>query len=178
MYDVPSRRFLFEIRAPASDDPFVPWPFTRATELVVALRDKVADRLQAALPDATRTIERVLIGRNATEADKAARVRILPLPSIGHVHADRAVRRVLVEVPPNCPLRADDVAWTFSGLEAIDPATEEILWNLVRTEDFGMLNHYGIDASDQEDFRVWRTITPAALPVMADGTRNPLAPSG
>lgn len=77
-------------------------------------------------------IERALSGREATEADKATRrVRILPLHSIGHSHADCPFRRLLVEIPPNCPLRADDRAWAFSGL----PITGEISGNLVRTDE-------------------------------------------
>ena len=168
-YATPSHRFLFEIRAATFDEPFVPWPSKRATELVLNLRDKAAGRLKEALPNASGTIDRVLIGRNATEADKAVRVRILPLPSIGHNHADRAVRRVLVDVPPNCPLRADDLAWSFSGLTETNPTTGGMLWNLVRTGERGMLEHYGIDANEQRGFRVWRTVTPVALPVMRTG---------
>ena len=168
-YDTPPRHFLFELRAATKDAPFVPWPSAQAAELVVALRDKAAERLKEALPGEAGKIDRVLIGREATEADKAARVRILPLPSIGHIHADHAIRRALVVVPPNCPLRADDMAWAFSGLDETDPATGEIPWNLVRTEERRMLGYYGVDDSEQNAFRVWRTITPAALPVMRTG---------
>ncbi len=170
-YATPSHRFLFEIRAALSES-FAPWSSERVAELVLNVRDKVVSRLKKALPSASGTIDRVLIGRNATEADKAARVRILPLPSIGHAHADRAVRRVLVDVPPNCPLRADDIAWAFSGLEDIDPATGASLWNLVRTGERGMLEHYGIDANEQVGFRVWRTVTPVALPVLRTGRKT------
>ena len=49
------------------------------------------------------------------------------------------------------------------------PATGEILWNLVRAAEHGMLDHYGVGDSKQNAFRVWRTITPAALPVMRMG---------
>lgn len=171
-YDTPPQQVLLEIRAPTQDESFVSWPHTRAAKLVLTLRDKAAGRLKEALPGEAGTIDRVLIGREATEADKATRVRILPLPSIGHSHADRAVRRVLVEVPPNCPLRADDVAWAFSGLEEIDLDTGEILWNLVRAAEWGMLAHYGVRNSQQNAFHVWRTITPAALPVMPTGRRT------
>ncbi len=165
-YDSPSHRFLFEVRAATFDESFVPWPCERVTELVLNLRDKATRRLKEALPDTTGMIDRVLIGRNATEADKSVRVRIVPLPSIGHNHTDRAVRRVLVDVPPNCPLRVADLAWAFSGLTQTNPTTGEILWNLVRTEERGMLEHYGIDGEEQWSFRVWRTVTPVALPAM------------
>ena len=123
-YDAPTQRFLYEMRAATPDESFTPWPFTKVAKLVVTLRDKAANRLKETLPkEETEKIDRVLICRGATEADKAARVRIVPLPSIGHVHADRGIRRVLVEIPPNCPLPADDVAWAFSGLAEVDVAT-------------------------------------------------------
>ncbi len=166
-YDTPSQYVLFEIRT--ATESFVPWPSAATAALVVHLRDKAAGRLKNALLGEARKIDRVLIGREATEADKTARVRIVPLPSIGHSHADRAIRRVLIEIPPNCPLRADDVAWAFSGLEESDPETGEMRWNLVRTGERGMLDHYGAGDSEQNDFRVWRTVTPAALPVMRTG---------
>ncbi len=173
-YATPPHHFLFEIRTATSDESFVPWPSERVTELVLKVRDKAASRLKEALPEETAkkeagTVDRVLIGRNATEADKAVRVRILPLPSIGHNHADRAIRRILVEISPNCPLRADDIAWAFSGLVETNPTTGEILWNLVRTGERGMLDHYGIDDNERQGFRVWRTVTPAALPVTRTG---------
>ena len=167
-YDTPPHRFLFEIRA-ATSESFAPWPSERVTGLVLNVRDKAVSRLKEALPEAAGTIDRVLVGRNATEADKAARVRILPLPSIGHTHADRAIRRVLIDVPPNYPLRTDDMAWAFSGLSETDPATGKILWNLIRSEERGMLEHYGIDGKEQQGFRVWRTVTPVALPVLRTG---------
>ena len=169
-YATPSRRFLFEMRS-ATSEAFMPWPPERVTELVLNCRDKAVSRLKEALPNVAGTIDRVLIGRNATEADKATRARILPLPSIGHAHADRAIRRVLVEVPPNCPLRADDIGWAFSGLTQTHPTTEEILWNLIRSEERGMLEHYGIGGEEQQGFRVWRTATPVALPVLRTGRR-------
>jgi hypothetical protein len=48
------------------------------------------------LPDRAWEVDRIFIGRDATEADKAERVRIVPLPSIGHEHADHAIRRVVL----------------------------------------------------------------------------------
>lgn len=163
-YDTPSKRFLFELRTAMHDESFSPWPLDKTVALVVVLRDKAASRLKEALPAEAGKIARVLIGKEATEADKAIRARILPLLSIGHFHADGAIRRVLVEIPPNCPLRSDDLAWAFSGLSEIDTETGEILWNLVQSNEYGMLKHYGIDANNQLGCRIWRTITPAALP--------------
>ncbi|MCY4360682.1 MAG: type I-U CRISPR-associated protein Csb2 [Gammaproteobacteria bacterium] len=165
MYDTPSQYFLYEMRAATLHEPFVTWPSTKTEKLVKWLRDKATERLKETLSGKIGQIERILIGRGATEADKTARLRVVPLPSIGHNHADQAIRRVLVEVPPNCPLRADDIAWAFSGIGYFDPTTGEILWNLVRSEEVEMLRHYGINNDGQDEFRTWRTITPAALPI-------------
>lgn len=169
-YDCASRHFLFEIRS-AHDDRFAPWPGERATRLVERLRDAVYEKLKNASPSSAELCERLIIGRKANEADKAQRIRIVPLPSIGHEHVDRAIRRVLVEVPPNCPLPADDIAWAFSGLEvepgAVDQETGEIigLTRLVRTADTGMAEHYGIGLDCGE--RLWRSVTPVVLPELA-----------
>src|SRR5262249_8810061 len=91
-----------------------------------------------------------------------ARVRIVPLPSIGHPHADRGIRRVLVEIPAGCPLRADDAHWAFSGLELVAPeikATEPLIFT--PSDDESMCVHYGIG---DRSYRKWRTVTPVALP--------------
>jgi CRISPR-associated protein Csb2 len=90
-------------------------------------------------------------------------VKIVPLPSIAHPHADRAIRRVLVEVPAICPLRADDVNWAFSGLEPVDADTGEMLAVVTPSAGTGTFTgHYGADEDTR--FRVWRTVTAAALP--------------
>ena len=166
-YDSPPQRPLFDLREPASVAPFVSWPQTRTAALVAKLRDAAAARLKKALPENAALIERVLVGRGATEVDKATRVRILPLPSIGHAHADHAIRRVLVEIPPNCPIPADDVAWSFSGLDlGINYQTGEVLHEsqplLMPADDRAMLHHYGIE--EPTEARLWRTVTPSALP--------------
>lgn len=172
-YDSPPQRFLFELREASADSPFAPWPLVQAFQLVENLRDQAAKRLTQAIPQNAAVIERVFVGRGATEADKAERIRIIPLPSTGFHHVSRAIRRVLVEVPPNCPLPADDVTWAFSGLavsERIDQGTGEVQeTRLVLAADNSMLRHYGIGIG--EKFCFWRTVTPAALPEKAGRRR-------
>jgi CRISPR-associated protein Csb2 len=161
-YDCPPVRFLFEIR---NESAFAPWPLRRATALVERLRDQAGARLQEALPQRAGEIERLLIGRGAAAADIVRRPRILPLPSIGSIHADEAIRRVLVEVPPDCPIHPDDLGWAFSGLPTdIDGSTGEILSNtrLVPADEDGMLRHFGL--APARPARCWRTVTPVVLP--------------
>src|SRR5262249_47384108 len=123
-YDSPPTRQVFELCSGTNEAGLIAWPLSQIGNLVVVIRDAVVVKLKSALSDQEPQIEKCLVGRKADGNDdvpKGARVRILPLPSIGHIHADHAIRRVLVEVPAGCFLRSDDVFWAFSGLELIDP---------------------------------------------------------
>lgn len=171
-YDSPPQRFLFDLRRINEGMDLDLWPLTRASSFVERLRDGAAERLQKALPsDKAIYIERALIGRGAREADKASRIRILPIPSIGSPHVMLSMRRVLVEVPGNCPLPADAVRQSFSGLqvaEHIDPQSGEVIEvRLVAAEGQEMLRHYGISQEHAAGRRRWRTVTPVALPERA-----------
>lgn len=164
-YDSPPSRQVYELRAPTGDAPFAPWPLVRVSALVVQVRDEAVERLKRALPARTAEIERVLVGRrpDGTNGGRPEdRVRIIPLPSIGHAHADREIRRVLVEVPATCSLPAGDVHWAFSGIDLADRDTGEWLAVLTRAGDEGFLRHYGV--GDDAAHGTWRTVTPAALP--------------
>jgi CRISPR-associated protein Csb2 len=168
-YDGPPRRYLFVLRETTGDAAFAPWSLTKVSNLVERLRDRAAQKLKDKLPEKVAMIDAVFIGRNAKESDKAARIRIVPLPSIGSPRVVRSIRRLLVEVPPNCPLSAEDVAWAFSDLLVSDrvcPETGEVIseTSLAPTDDLRMLRHYAIDLGKREDHRIWRTVTPAAFP--------------
>ncbi|NWG54041.1 MAG: type I-U CRISPR-associated protein Cas5/Cas6 [Hydrogenophilaceae bacterium] len=161
-YDSPPTRLLFDLIGAQT-----PVPLRNIAAFATELRDAAVAKLSDKLKSKAGEIERCLIGRGADDADKPRRVRIVPLPSIGHPKASPAIRRVLVEIPPACPLRADDVAWAFSGLELIpariNEETGEIDEQLTLTSaaDRRMLRHYGIERTAPS--RLWRTITPAAL---------------
>jgi len=185
-YDTRATEFLFDLRDTAKPgSPLASWPLAGAADLVQQLRGLVdedgtpqsgaAKRLWDALRERQPDIAKILIGRNASDADKRIRVRIVPIPSIGHHHVNRDIRRVLVEVPPTCPLRADDIAWSFSGLQVkpvkFDQTTGEVSSSiqLVPSADRSMLRHYGFDAAIGG--RTWRTVTPIAVPEFAGRRR-------
>ncbi|WP_058867773.1 type I-U CRISPR-associated protein Csb2 [Chloracidobacterium thermophilum] len=157
-YNSPLSRQLYELRAPTPEASFAPWPLTRVVDLVTKLRDGAVERLKTALQGKEADIRRALVGRKpdgTNDISPEHRVRIIPLPSIGHFYADRQIRRVVVEVPPTCPLRADDVHWAFSGLDVVNAV-------LTPSGAGEFLRHYGF--GDDGRYRVWRTVTPAALP--------------
>lgn len=156
-YDCPPARYVFALRAGTD---FRPWPLARVVEFVEAVRDGAAARLRQGGVDEAR-IERVVIGRGAGPADIATRPRLVPLPSIGSAHADQAIRRILLEVPPDCPIPAEDLAWALSGLP-LGPDDAPDAPRLVPADDVDrMVDHYQPAAGA----RLWRSITPVALPV-------------
>ncbi|HTV36458.1 MAG TPA: type I-U CRISPR-associated protein Csb2 [Xanthobacteraceae bacterium] len=170
-YNSPSTFLLFDIK---NADVFVP----QSVEQVVALTEKVRDLAVARLkgsawrrddPQREACIERIFIGQGAKETDKTRRIRITPLPSIGHAQTERSIRRVLVTVPPDCPIAIADIAWVFSGLALdVNPETGELRDEaalLVVADNDTMLGHYGV--GPDRTYRLWRTVTPAALPERA-----------
>jgi len=165
-YNCPPDRRLLEL-GPADDwRRFQPWPLTGAAELATTVRDAAARRLEAAGVELAH-VERYFVGLGSNGADKDRRVRIIPLPSVGHAQADPSIRRVLVERPPNCPIpaRALDLSLSNLDLSPHDSETGEIYSPaspiLAPSEDDKMLDHYGVDRRS----RVWQSVTPAALPV-------------
>ncbi len=160
----PSQQWrLFDLRANCEGSPFRSWPQEQAVLLVEQVRDKAAERLSYALPDQADVIERVLTGRNATQTDKVRRVRLIPLPSIGHEKTNRSIRRLLVMLPPDCPLRFGDIEWAISGLALGDEGARGTV--LLSAEDLSMLRYYALESGDSH--RLWRSVTPVVLPQSA-----------
>lgn len=156
-------RVLFDMRNPLEDGKFKPWRQEFTAALVRRIRDLVIGRLEDALPEDRKIdIEKALLGRpvNGRAIPPEQRVRIIPLPSIGHEHADRDIRRILVDIPADCPVNLEDICWAFSGLSVIAEETGEEFAMLVAAEDTSMLDHYGYDNGSS---RRWRTVTPMVL---------------
>lgn len=155
-YDAPVRRLHFELRT--AEGGFAPQALATAAPLLTGLRDAAAQRLQDAVPENAESFERLIVGRGAGPRDLAQRVRLVPVPSIGTEHTDPSIRRIMVEVPADCPIQIDDIKWAFAGLPACDPQTGES-WNghLVSTEDDRMAQRFARPA------REFRSITPVAL---------------
>ncbi len=155
-------RVLYELRRPEATNEFVLWRLEDAAELVKRLRDEAMHKLGGVFPERKADIENALLGRpvegRAIPANQ--RVRIVPLPSIGHEHVDGQIRRVMVEIPAACPVAPQDVGWAFSGLELTSTKTGEVFAMLVSAKNTDMLRHYGMQ---NKAFYRWRTVTPVAL---------------
>ncbi len=163
-YESPPAHHVFELRSPTDSERRVAWPLEGASPLVVLAREAACARLKTAMSGRDVEIDHYLVGRKpgeSTTVPAESRVRIIPIPSIGMHYADRAIRRLLIEVPATCPLRSEDVRWAFSGVELFDPETGEVTNVLLSpSADDDMLRHYGVGAGA----RVFRSVTPVALP--------------
>ncbi len=156
-------RLFFEIR-PADDlSRFAPVAQEDTALLAEAVREEAARRLSGAAEKYVSLAERFVIGRGAGADDAGRRVRIIPLPTIGHPQASPAIRRVAVEVPPECPIAAQDVAWACAGISLSNApgyGSVSVRPVLVRAEADSMAWIYGCD----RPFLRWRSVTPVALP--------------
>ena len=170
-YDCPPSRRIFELRDLDMPEKFGPWSLDKVYSLTIIIRDNAVQRLVNALPSYQDHIDRWLIGRrpdgsNGGSSDQ--RIRLIPLPSIGHEHSDYKIRRLLVEVPAGCPLRTDDVFWAFSGLR-FDVAGSGAILTLSSDDD--MAQRYLAKAGATS----WQSVTPVALPESA--ARRRIEPS-
>ena len=154
-YQAPPRRLHFELR---DESAFAPRPLRLAAPLVAGLRDAAASKLQTALPAQAAMFEKLIVGRGAGPRDLDLRIRMTPLPSIGAAHTDLSIRRVMIDIPAQCPIRVEDLRWAFAGLAPCDPETGEV-WpgRLVSTEDSRMADRFSRDG------RIFRSVTAVAL---------------
>ena len=156
-YNAPPDRLVFSLREGDARAGFAPRRLSEAAALVAEVRDQAAKRLCDAAPARADDVVRYLVGRDATDVDKAARVRIVPIPSIGHPHADMMIRRLAVYVPQSCPLRADDLAWAFAQVAWTDPDGVVVSELQRADDDDAMAKRY------ETVGRRWRSVTPLAL---------------
>ena len=155
-YDSPPRYLHFEIRT--SKGSFAPQPLSAAASLLTGLRDRAAWRLREKLPERGAEFERLVVGRGAGPMDLARRVRLMPVPSIGHLESDLLIRRLTIKVPAACPIGAEDLEWAFAGLRPLDANTGEALPGILQSKgDSDMADRFLGSAL------AFRSVTPVAL---------------
>ena len=156
-YCAQPHRFVFEIRNSVPPFAFASQALRTTADFVQEVRNKAAQRLHDTIPDTKDEVDRYLIGRGASASDKGARVRIVPIPSVGNKHADMAIRRVVVYAPQSCPLTAGDIAWAF---------TQVAWWDVdgVIQKELQPVNDCVMARRFERCSRRWRSVTPLALP--------------
>ena len=164
-YNAKPQRFVFDLRNVNEGDAFSAKHLRSTAQLVQQLRDKAAGDLVEAMPEQRQHVERYLVGRGANEQDKANRVQIVPIPSVGHEHADMMIRRVSVYVPQSCPISHEDLSWAFSQVVWFDN-NGVITAELERTDETRMADRF------ETSTRHWQSVTPLALSVSGRGPRE------
>ena len=167
-YEQAPFRRLYVLESPDRPGRMVTWPLERVVTLIEKVREGVIARLlRAADPGQIPSVamRQALRGARPGEprlVDALDRVRFVPMPSFGHVHADREIRRLLVEVPTRCPLPADDVFWAIGALQ-VDERDKEPLAVLRPADETTdkHLRHYGVHGHASPH---WRSVTPLVLP--------------
>ncbi len=155
-YDAPPRRLSFELRN--EDGGFAPQPLASAAPLVSGLLAAATRRFQDALPRRAGEYERLIRGRGAGPEDLAQRVRLVPIPSVGSPHVDRAIRRVVLEIPAECPIRIDDLEWAFAGTGHDDLGAGYVgSSRLVSSADTRMAERFAVPGE------TFRSVTPVVL---------------
>jgi CRISPR-associated protein Csb2 len=88
--------------------------------------------------------------------------------SIGSRFTDPSIRRVVVEMPADCPIPAEDMRWALAGQRVpevglLNPTSGEVRGaQLLEAIGGEMLWQYGLRGASA---RRWQTVTPAVLPV-------------
>lgn len=163
-YNAPDQKLVFGIYKFHTLQQFESHSLASASTLITEVRDRAARRLTEASTRMTETkpsyaedVERYLIGHGAGAEDKSARVRIAPIPSIGHRHVDMMIRRIAVYVPQSCPLSAADLSWAFEQANWVDD--DGVIKSELRNIDGDrMVKRY------EQSRRHWWSVTPLALP--------------
>lgn len=156
---------LFELRRDDADNSPHSAPLESIANLTSTIRDTAWEKLNNAMPEIVADLDRCLLGKNPDSSHSGTsrgRISILPLPSIGHQHADMLIRRVAVSISPNSPIPSVDLRWAFSNLKLTHGDAPVIL---MPASESAMFGHYQCEA------KVWRTITPMALPETAGRRR-------
>jgi CRISPR-associated protein Csb2 len=165
---------VFALRTPTNEND-APRPIAPEATAVLAhaIRLSLAERLVKAVRErperAPRTspeeIERLVIGHGASAADTLHRLRVSPLPSIGHDHSDGLLRRALVSVPAGFPLLPESIRRALDNREIhieLSPSRALDVRLAPVADDDGrekaMLDRFLAKA------RVWRTVSPVLLP--------------
>ncbi len=131
-------------------------PAVRCVSVVEEIRDQAEGRLVGTGVERLANQARRYLSGRLRGASPLERVQLLPLPSIGHEHVDGAIRRVLVRVPPTCPVDGGDLHWAIQQC-SLDGAA------VVAAADTSMLRHYGLERGQ----RRWTSVTPVVLPDVA-----------
>lgn len=153
---------VFELRR--DNDSFFTYPQRRLVHIAGMARHMAKRVMQVAPPADVdgRWIERYVVGHQQDDAAEHRQFSYLPLPSIGHPHADQAVRRLMIAAPIGDDAWLEHLARRLEGQQLIPERGDEFgdagPPTLIRIRHDKVAIRYTAAANR------WASVTPVILP--------------
>lgn len=166
----PRLHVVFELRKGSGD--FLAYAQKKLIHLAGMTRHLAGRAMsQSPPPDAPKDwVERYVMGHREAGDKNHRQLSYVPLPSIGHQHADQSLRRVLISAPPGDERWLEHLVRRITGTQLIPERGTEFDENepptLVRIRSDRVLAHY-IRPSNR-----WTSVTPVILPGHDDRKRT------
>jgi CRISPR-associated protein Csb2 len=151
---------VFQLRK--DDGSFFSYPEKKLIHIAGMIRHLAVKILERSLPPDVETdwLETYVAGHAPNGAVRHRRFSYLPLPSIGHVHADQSVRRVMIVAPMGDDHLLKHLAIRLSG-QQLEPTEETAM------ESPPVLHRVFADSIASQYVRpstTWTSVTPVILP--------------
>ena len=162
-----------------ADDDAYRYPHDKLIHIAGMVRHLAIDAMKRSPPQSITNpgpwIERYVAGhRDAAEKAVAlphSQLSYIPLPSIGHHHADPSIRRVMIVAPIGDDAILEHICQYLDGLR-LKPERESDLRRpvfLYRTRNDNVVSFYTQSNSDHQGYNRWASVTPVVLPGYKDG---------
>jgi CRISPR-associated protein Csb2 len=151
---------VFELRR--DDGGYFDYPQDRLIHIAGMVRHLAIAAMEKALPEGADAewVNRYVAGHNCADAAGHFQFSYLPLPSIGHRHADHKVRRVMITAPVGDDRLLQHLVRRLNGLQ-LKPTAQTNLDHpptLVRVHQDNVARCYTQSAD------LWASVTPVILP--------------
>ncbi|GAB4141183.1 MAG: type I-U CRISPR-associated protein Csb2 [Planctomycetaceae bacterium] len=153
---------LFELRN--DDESFCRYPQRKLMHIAGMVRHLSKDAMRHSPPSDVDDdwVERYVVGHQDKNVMEHSQFSYLPLPSIGHRHADQAVRRVMITAPVGDDAWLDHLARCLEGRQLIPERGDEFgdqgPPTLIRVYRDKVARNYTEPANE------WVSVTPVILP--------------
>ena len=152
----------FELRY--DDGSFCRYPQRKITHIAGMVRHLAVKCMKQAPPEGVDDdwVERYVAGHRDKASQMHRQFSYIPLPSIGHPHADQAIRRVMIVAPPGDDRLLEHLARRINE-QQLEPLNGNEFGpqgppTLIRVYHDNVVWHY-VSAANQ-----WATVTPVILP--------------
>ena len=153
---------VFELRN--EDDRFFAYPQRKLIHIAGMVRHLAIETMKHSPPlsvdDVDQWVDRYVAGHSRNYEGEHRQLSYLPLPSIGHRHADHTVRRVMISAPPGDDRLLDHLATRLAGMR-LKPTKRTPLESpptLIR------VYRDKVAASYTRPANTWASVTPVVLP--------------